>query len=198
MGFFGDFFGSSARRDIRNSNKKANAALDAGYGQQQGYYNQAAGQFSPYAQQGGAANTFYGNALGLNGADAQAGSIDTLTNNPLFQGQLANDSNALMRSLNARGQSGGGLANIAAQRVFQQTAGDWLNRYRDAGQQGFQAAGQIAGVRMGQGDNAMGYGATKAGNAINYGNAMASARNIGVNNLMGAIGTGIKAYTAFK
>ena len=44
---------------------------------------------------------------------------------------------------------------------------------------------------------AMGYGATKAGQAINYGNALASTRGIGVNNLMGLLGTAAKAAGAY-
>jgi hypothetical protein len=51
---------------------------------------------------------------------------------------------------------------------------------------------------MSQGDNAFGYGATKAGNAINYGNAMAQAKGIGVNNLLGLAGTAIKAWGGMK
>ena len=109
---------------------------------------------------------------------------------------MGQESNALAKLLNARGASGGGLANIAAQRVFQQSAGNWLDRYRDAGQQGFQATNAQANIRAGQGDAAYGYGATKAGNAINYGNALAETRGIGVNNLLNIVGTGIKGYNA--
>lgn len=166
--------------------------MQQGYDQSQGYYNQAADLFDPYAEAGTKANDFYTNALGLNGDEARAGAIGTLTSNPLFQGQLAQESNALMKNLNARGQSGGGLANIAGQRVFQQTAGNWLDRYRDAGSQGFQATGAQAGIRTGQGDNAYGFGASKAGQQINYGNALAESRGIGVNNLLNAFGTAAK------
>lgn len=103
----------------------------------------------------------------------------------------------MLKYLNARGQSGGGLANIAAQRVLQQNYGNWLDRYRDAGSQGLQATGAQAGIKTGQGDNAYGFAATKAGNAINYGNAMAQSRGIGINNLFSALGTGVKAAGMF-
>jgi len=196
MGFLDSFTGKAQRRDIVAAQGKASAALDKGYADSMGRYDQAADLYDPYAQQGTKANDFYYNALGLNGGEAQTGAIDTLTGNPLFQGQLGNDSNALAKLLNARGASGGGLANIAAQRVFQQTAGNWLDRYRDAGQQGFQATGAQANIRAGQGDAAYGYGATKAGNQINYGNALAETRGIGVNNLLNIVGTGIKGYNA--
>jgi hypothetical protein len=194
MGF--DFTGSKARKDMARANAQATAALSEGYGQQQQRYDQAFDIYSPYAQQGKAANDFYTNALGLGGQDAQNQAIGTLTSNPLFQGQLGQESNALSRQLNARGMGAGGTAAMAGQRVFQQTAGNWLDRYRDAGRQGFEATNQQGNIRMGQGDNAMGFAATRANQGIQYGNALASTRNTGLNNLMGLAGVGIKAYTA--
>lgn len=196
MGFFGSFFGTDQRKDLKRSKAESDSALAQGYGDQTGYYNQAIGTLSPYQKQGTAASDMYYNALGTNGADAQTTAINTITSNPLFQGQLGQDSNAVARRLNAVGQGGGGLANLAAQRVFQQTAGNWLDRYRDAGSQGFQASGAVAGLQQGLGDNAMGYGASKAGNAINYGNAIANSRSIGVNNVLGLVGTAADAYNA--
>ena len=136
--------------------------------------------------------------MGLNGADARGEAQGMITSDPLFQGGLAQDSNALLRNLNARGQGGGGQAQLAGQRVLQQNYGSWLDRYRDAGSQGFQATNALSGVRAAQGDNAYGFAATKAGQATNYGNALASSRSIGINNLMGAVGTGIKAYAGMK
>jgi hypothetical protein len=196
MGF--DFFGNKARKDIANANNQANAALSEGFQQQNKYYDQSFDMYSPYAQQGQKANDFYTNALGLGGQEAQGQAIGTLTSNPLFSGQLAQDSNALSRQLNARGMGAGGTAAMAGQRVFQQTAGNWLDRYRDAGQQGFQATGQQAGIRTAQGDNAYGYGGTRANQAVGYGNALAANRNTGINNLIGVIGAAGQAATAFK
>lgn len=196
MGFFSDFTGSSSRKDIRRSSAQANAALDKGYADSQGYYNQAASAYDPYVQAGGKGQDTYNALLGLNGADARTSAQNMLTSDALFQGGLAQDSNALLRNLNARGASGGGQAQLAAQRVLQQNYGTYLDRYRDAGQQGFQATGAQSNVRMGQGDAAYGYGATKANNAIGVGNAIASTRNTGINNLLGVIGTGIGGYNA--
>jgi len=196
MGFFSSFTGSAQRKDIRNANNQANAALDKGYADSQGYYGQAASAYDPYVEAGSKGQDTYNALLGLNGADARSSAQGMLTSDPLFQGGLAQDSNALLRNLNARGASGGGQAQLAAQRVLQQNYGTYLDRYRDAGQQGFQATGAQSNVRAAQGDNAYGYGATKAGQAINYGNAMASSRNIGLNNLLGVVGTGISGYNA--
>lgn len=198
MGFFGSFTGSTQRKDIRNANSAASQALDQGYQQSQGYYDQAAQGYSPYVQQGQKASDTYNALLGLNGADARGEAQGMITGDPMFQGQMGQESNALLRNLNARGQGGGGQAQLAGQRVLQQNYGNWMDRYRDAGSQGFQATNALSGVRAAQGDNAYGFAATKAGQAVNYGNALASSRSIGINNLMGAVGTGIKAYAGMK
>lgn len=198
MAFFDFLTGADQRRDISSANKRSNRLLAEGAAQQGQYFDQAADLYNPYVSQGANANAFYNDALGLNGDEARSTAVNTLASNPLFQGQLATDSNAIARQLNARGQSGGGLANIAAQRVFQGNALNFLDRYRDAGQQGLQATGALSGVRQAQGDNAYGYAATRAGNAINYGNALAQTRTTGINNLTNLLGTGLKAFTAFK
>lgn len=200
MSFFGDlaggFTGSSARKDINTANSKANAALDQGFNNAQGYYNTAVSNYSPYTQTGQQANAFYGNALGLNGNDARASAESTITSDPLFTGKLNLDNSNTMAYLNARGSAGGGAAVQAAQNNLYQNYGDVLNRYANLGEQGLQATGAQSNALMGQGDNAYGYGATKAGNAINYGNAMAGTRSSGINNLLGLLGTGISGYNA--
>ena len=198
IGLLGSFFGSDQRRDIQSANRQATKALDKGYNQAYGDYTSAASSYDPYVQQGNAANAFYGNALGLNGTDAQSGAINTLTSNPLFSGQLAQDSNAMSRVLNAQGASGGGKAQLAAQRVFQQTAGNWLDRYKGLGDQGLQATGAKSNALMGRGELSMGFGATKAGNAINYGNALAANRSTGINNLMGLGSLAINGANAWR
>lgn len=191
MGFFGSFFGSDQRRDIKNANKKATQQLEQGFGQQQQRYDQAFNMYDPYVQQGTQANTMYNNALGINGAQAQQNAYNTITANPLFQNSLNQDNNQMMRYLNARGNSGG-AADLAAQRVFNQNIGNWLDRYNNAGQRGLQATTYGADIRTGQGDNAMGYGATRANQTVQFGNAMAASRNIGLNNLLKVAGTAAK------
>jgi hypothetical protein len=196
MSFFGSFTGSDQRNDISNANKTANAALDSGYNASQGYYNQAADAYNPFVKTGTDANTFYGNALGLNGDAARTAAQGTITSDPLFSGKFALDSNNVLKSMNARGLNGSGAAALAGQRVLTEDYGNVLDRYANLGQQGLQATGAQAGVRTAQGDNAYGYGATKAANAVSYGNAMANTENMGLNNLLGVLGTGISGYNA--
>lgn len=194
MGFNIDLFGNNAAADVRRANKKATAALETGYGQQSQYYDQSAGLYDPYVSEGRDASEMYNALMGLRGGDAASGAYSTLAGLPAFQGQLASDSNAVLKNLNARGMGGGGTAAMAGQRVLQQNIGNWLDRYRDAGSQGFQATNALGNVRQAQGDNAMGYGATKANQAVQYGNALASTRNAGLNNLLAIAGTAANAY----
>lgn len=113
------------------------------------------------------------------------------------QAQLGQESNKLLRNLNARG-SGPGVQALAANRVATENYSGWLNRLQGVGQQGLQATGAQAGVRGAQSDLNWGYGASRAGQETNYGNARAAAQGIGWNNLLGAIGAGAKAYSAFS
>ncbi len=198
MGILGSFFGSDQRKDLAAANKSATQSLQQGYDSANADYGTAINNYNPYVQSGQQANTFYGNALGLNGADAQNQSISTLTSNPLFSGQLSQDSNAMSRVLNAQGSSGGGKAQLAAQRVFQQTAGNWLDRYNQMGQQGLQATGAQSNALQGRADLASNYASAKAGNAIQYGNALAANRSTGVNNILGAVGLGVNALNAWR
>lgn len=195
MGLLGSFLGKDQQKDLQRAKAASDAALQQGYDSAHGDYTTAEGYYSPYAESGTKANTFYSDALGLNGDAARGTAINTLTSNPLFQGQLGQDSNAMARILNAQGASGGGKAQLAAQRVFQQNAGNWLDRYANQGAQGLQATNAMAGLRAQRGDLSYGYGATKAGNEINMGNAMAASRNIGINNIMGLGGLALNAVT---
>lgn len=197
MGFFDAFTGKSQRKDLKQADAEAQAHLAAGYKAQNAEYDAASGLIQPWADEGREADQFYRNALGLGTPDQQTEALTTLTGNPLFDGEFGQSSNAVLRNLNARGAGGGGQAHLAGQRVFQQTAGNWLDRYKDLGSRGFDATGKLADIRIGKGDNAYGYRATQAGRAINMGNALASSRSIGINNMFNALGTATKAASMF-
>ena len=197
MGFFSDFTGASARSDIKKANNTATAALDQGYNTSQGYYDQAASSFDPYTSSGAAGEKMYSDLLGLNGDDARSSAQGVITSDPLWSGKLGEDTNAVLKNLNARGMGASGASALAGQRVLLQNYNSVLDRYQGLGQTGLSATGQRAGVLTGQGDNAYGFGATKANQALQYGNAMAGTRNSGLNNILAVLGTGAKAYAAY-
>lgn len=205
MSFFDSFTGKAQRRDHERSNARAEAFLAEGMAKHDAKSEDAIKQWDildPYVQQGGQANTMYANALGVNGQAAAQGANSAYFDSPIWQQINDRSQNALMRYHNARGGVGSGAALAAGSDTAYKNYGNWLSQLQGLGQQGGQyattQAGARSGIRQGQADTAFNYGATRAGNAINYGNALAQTRGIGVNNLMGLVGLGTNAYTAFK
>ena len=199
MGFFDDFFGSSQRKDVAKAKTSADAALKTGLDQGNAAYDQASTILDPFVSGGTTANKLYLDALGVNGRDVQQGVQDNYLTDPFREqnGQLADQ--ALIRSLDARGASRGGLAALAVGRANLERGSEdynnWLTRLQGAGGQGQQAAGAQAGVATGKGDLDFGYGQQVASNAINYGNAVAQSRSTGINNILNLAGTAVKAFT---
>lgn len=177
----------------------ADAALKTGLDQGNAAYDQASNILDPFVSGGTAANKLYLDAIGVNGRDAQQAVQDNYLTDPFRaqNGELADQ--ALIRSLDARGASRGGLAALAVGRANLERGSEdynnWLTRLQGAGGQGQQAAGAQAGVATGKGDLDFGYGQQVASNAINYGNAVAQSRSTGINNLLNLAGTAVKAFT---
>ncbi len=198
MGFLSSFFGGDQRKDIRRANAEANSALKTGYDAATGRYGEAFDMLTPYEQQGRAANDAYGAALGLGTDEERAALQQSYESDSGFQGLLGLQSNAMLRKLNAGGSgTGGGKLALAGARVGQAAYGDYLNRLMGEGERGGQYATGHASIKQGQGDLDWSFGTTKAGQAVNYGNAMSASRNIGINNLLGVAGLGLKAAKLF-
>lgn len=201
MGFFGSFFGSDQRKDIENANRQATSSLTQGRDAALGEYRTAEGYMQPYAQQGQQANALYANSIGANGLGAQQQAFSQYAGSDPFR--AANQlyaAKADQNRYNARGWSGN--ASLAAARASQERgATDWnahLTRLAGMGQQGMQASGSMAGIRTGMGDLQSGFGQQMAGNAVNYGNAMASSRNIGTQNMLGLGGMLLGGFSPTK
>jgi len=198
VGFFSNLTGGDSRRDVRRSKAEAERLMTEGYEGAQPFYEQAYGEFAPYAEGGGAAQTRYNQLLGLGTADERAAGQQTYLDDPMFSSMLGQQSNALLRQLNARGSTYGGKAALAGARVGIENYNQYLNRLQGQGQQGMQAANARAGIRSGQGDMLYGFKSSLAGNEINAGNAIAGTRNTGINNLLSAGETAMKAAAAFS
>lgn len=141
----------------------------------------------------------YADAIGLNGRAPQQGVVDNFMADP-FRAQNETLSNEnLARQFNGRGMGNSGAFALAGARGnLERGSTDWnkwLDRIAGVGGQGAQVAGQQAGLDAGLGDLEMGAANTRAGNEINYGNAMASSRNIGINNLLGVAGVVTRGMT---
>lgn len=210
MGFFDSLMGKSQQRDIQAANGRAEGYLATGRNEATGAITQgrdrALNQLMPYQQQGRQGSDLYGNAVGLNGGDAQRQAYGTYSASPFLQAQQGASDNALMslfKKYNAQGMGNSGMSRLAVSRAAGEreaaNQGDWLNRIQGIGSQGAQFANTAAGLEQGTGqylaDLNSGYGQQMAGNTINYGNAMAANRGTGVNNLIKLGGLAVSAAT---
>lgn len=156
-------------------------------------------RFDPYAESGIKADEMLSNAIGLNGQPAYQGVVDNFMGDPFRAANEATATESLKRHFNSTAGSRGGTALLASARASEERGStdwnNWLDRLTGAKGSGLQVAGAQAGIDTGMGDNAFELGQQKASNSINYGNAMAGSRNIGINNLLGVAGTAIKALT---
>lgn len=210
MGIFDAFTGKAQAKDIKRANAEATGYINQGFDKAENAVGEARtaaqGYFQPYGQSGVRYNALLEDALGMNGADGGGRAMTAYrsASNPYLDYQQNETENALMRSFNARGQSNSGASAAAAAKArmglgYQDYQG-WLDRVGQQQGQGVQVAGQQAGIEQGYGqqraDLATGRAGTLAGNAVNYGNAMAATRGVGINNLLSLVGTGIKGYSA--
>lgn len=196
MGFLQDLTGASARKDLKRAKAASDAELQAGYDESQPFFNEAFDLYSPYAEGGAAANARYNQLLGLGTAEERVAGQQTYLDDPIFQSILGQESNALLRQQNARGQTYGGKTRLLGGRLGLEGYNRYLDRLSGQGQTGLAATGAQAGIRAGQGDLRYGFGATKAGHETSFGNAMAENRNTGINNLLNIAGTAAKVYAA--
>lgn len=199
MSFLSSFFGTTQRNDVKRAKVAADAALDAGADAGRAAYTSATDRLDPYSQTGMAGNAMYADAIGLNGRPAQQGVVDNFMADP-FRAEnerLANEN--LARQFGSRGMGGSGAFALAAARGnLERGSADWnnwLNRIQGVGTQGLQAAGAQSTLDAGLGNAEFGLGTTRAGNEINFGNAMAASRNVGINNIMGLAGTVMSGFT---
>lgn len=189
MGFLDSFLNPGAK-DIKRGAKKADQFYTQGLEDALPHYEQAGARLDPYAQTGTQANAMYSAALGLNGPEAQQAFIDNYLEDPTQD--LAYQ--AVARQMASRGMTDSGASRLAAARVWREGYGDRLNRMFGASQQGQQAAGQQGQFDVGTGDLKFGTSQLRANNQINRANALATSRQAGVNNLLDAAGTAVKAF----
>ena len=209
MGFFKSLFGKDQQKDIQRGYADSQNMLAKGrtsaLGEIGGGLTNARSVLQPFMQSGQRGQTAYENALGFNGQEARDQQFETgYQNDPALAYRNQNNANvmnALLRRYNAgpQGINSGGAVLGAGRLATEQFNNDWngyLNRLGAMGQQGQQLAQFGAGLEYGAGkdraDIETGYGNTSAGNRINMANAMASSRNIGINNLLAIGGTAAK------
>ena len=205
------FTGAKQRRDIGFGNAEFNAQTKKGLSEGLRFMTEgrdnALSRFDPYSSAGARGFDAYANAVGANGLDAQQGAFEDFQSNPFLQFANQNTENAIrdtFRAYNAVGQGNSGDSRAAvgevAGRFARQDINDYINRLMGLGSTGLQAAGAQSNIDYGSGNalaNFQGAARSALGNqGINYGNALAGSRTIGINNLMNLAQLPIQAYAA--
>lgn len=201
MSIFGNLNldGAASRKDLRRYKTLADGNLSQGLGGYRTSYETAQGRYAPYAESGQRANTMYGNALGLNGRDAQAGFYRDWQDDPGHQFNVDRSTQAVQRRMNAAGFGGSGAAALGSARAAQEMEQDQY-RYRmgllgGMQGQGLQVAGQLANLDTGMGNAELGVAGKRADLDTQLGSAIAGTRSMGMQNALGLAGLGVAAFT---
>jgi hypothetical protein len=200
MGFIQDFFGKTARDDLASGKAQADADLTGGYKTGRADIQSGIDRLDPIAQGGQSAYARLLNSLGVNGAGAQGGVESEYMADPIQNQLMDRITKANTRRFTSMMPgSAGNNSGAATQSLTNSLLANW-KQYQDqlggAAAPGIAATGQQAGFNKDQGDMAYGYGATQAGNDINYANARSQASQLGVNSLMKILGLGTQVATA--
>lgn len=156
MGFLSALTGSSTGKAtmaaadqnktlIKDLQGLGNNIINTGEGRSEGALNSAIGAYQPWVTSGGAANTMYSNALGLNGADGNATATGAFQAGPGYQFAMDQGTQAALRGASAGGMlnSGNTLTALTqfGQGLANQEYGSWLDRLSGMSSQGLSAAG---------------------------------------------------------
>lgn len=180
MGLFDAFSSKKGKQAAEAANAARTAGLNAGFEKASGFldsglsdasatYERAASPFADFINSGTAANTAYGDALGLNGEEGYGRALDTFRANPGYQFSVDEANQAVMRNAGATGMLGSGNTLAAVAQRTQGLADNQYQTYLDnlfRGSQSGQtaAAGQagvlsnLAGAQLGTGQQKANYG----------------------------------------
>lgn len=171
------------------SNKAAKAQKQAAAAQQR-QYEESKNLLLPYTQGTAEAQQMYGNAIGVNGKDAQAKYYEDFQADPGFQTSLDNALDTTMKRYSIMGRTGGGLANSLLKTGQNALLGAYNTRLSQLG--GFADAGRAAAsniASIGQ--------QTAAGVSANLANA-GQLQGAGIVNAGNALTGGLQNYVGMN
>lgn len=213
MGLFDSFFGKTQRRDLGRANQQygdfLGKAKSGGLQQLQTGKDEALGYLQPFADQGRRGFDLYADATGAGGAEGYARAFENFEASPFREFANQNTANALRdvyRRYHGAGLGDSGVSRLAVGRAAgefaRQDVENYLRHLAGLGTAGRAAAGQQAGIAQDvanrSSDIETSVFSALGNQAINHGNAVASTRNIGLNNLLGLAGLGVNAYSAYN
>ena len=213
MGFFSDITGATAAKgSTRGARaqieglKEARGDIGTGISEIRSGMGESLGYLQPFAQTGQGGLKLLADALGINGPEAQQQYFANFQNDP---GYLA-ERNAGVAAVEQGAASGGALRSGGTlkalqeygQRFMRQSFLDRLNALAGAGQQGQQAAGGQADIRMGGAQNlaqlSSDIGTSRASGIVGAANAKTAGSTNIFNAGVGLLGAGIKAFAGPK
>ena len=213
MGLLDGFFGGRQRKDLGFANQQYGANLrkarNTGTAHLRSGAAEAQGYLEPFARGGQDAFNLYRDATGAGGEEGYARAFENFEANPFREFANQETANALRdvyRRYHGAGMGDSGVSRLAVGRTAGQFARqdveDYLRRLAGLGQTGVGVAGNQANIAQSTGQQLADLDTSvfsALGNqAISHGNAMASTRNIGLNNLLGLAGLGVNAYSAYN
>lgn len=183
-----------------------NTIINDGQNESRGALESAIGAYTPYAQTGEAANSMYGNALGLNGADGNAAATGAFQTGPGYDFALKQGEQSALRGASAAGMLNSGNTLAALTEYGQGTAnkeyGSWLDRLAGQSAQGLQAAsgqasgyGALSGIFQNSIDRRLGLEGTYTQGILGANNQKAAGQEAGAAGLAGLGGTLIGGAT---
>lgn len=152
---------------LKGFDAQGNSIINTGQAQSTGAINNGIAGYQPWLDSGKAANTMYGNALGLNGASGNAAATGAFQTNPGYDFQLQQGENSALRGASAAGMLNSGNTLTALTNYGQgqanQAYGSWLDRLNGVSGQGMNAAAgqqqgdaQLANTYSNSADNRLG------------------------------------------
>jgi len=192
-------------------------AMNAAKGATDSAYQMARGDltgndyYKTWAGNGGAANTMYANALGLNGASGNTAAQSAFQTGPGYQWAVQQGLNALNRTAASRGQLASGNQSMALMDYGQNQANqqwqNWLNSLNGLSSQGLTAAAgqtgqqnQLANLDYGYGkdlSNIYMNGTQQAMGALQNGNQQSSGSSGAMSAILGGLNLASKIVPMF-
>jgi hypothetical protein len=187
-GIFGNFNGAKSKADLARGKQQSDTDLEQGYNTGRSDLTGAADRLNSFATGGANANNRYLDLLGINGTDAQRTAQGGYLNDPMQNALMDRIQKANTRAYTARGMNNSGAATQSLTNNLVDNYRQYEQQVGQAGAQGLQATTTQSGIDTQKGNMAYGYGATKAGNDINYAKSQSDAENTGINNLWKGLG----------
>lgn len=193
MGLLDDFFGGSARKDLRKGREAFRTELMAGRDAAMADFGEAERYFDPYIESGTRSNAAWADLMGLNGEEARAAAQGRYTSDPLFTAMGDRALRGISRGVAATGQTGQGTQ--AGTNALVSNYNSYLDKLVAGANTGLTAAAGASGVKTHAGDTEFATGQQLAGGEQSFSNAMAQSRSIGINNLLGVAGIATRLFT---